>query len=238
MTIRLYHPASLTPDAVITLRDETFHYIAHVMRNKENDILHFFNATHGEWAAKLVAIGKRDGQALLLEQVRPPYVPSRRVHAVLAPIKPKRLEMSLEKLTELGVTDFHFIITERTQVREVNTARIGAFLKEATEQCERLDLPTLYGAYPLTAWIASQLQEPISPTFFLGHERAGDQTPKVLADHAASDVAFIVGPEGGFTPQEFELFAHIPTLQTVTLGNHILRAETAAMVFASFLLVS
>jgi 16S rRNA (uracil1498-N3)-methyltransferase len=232
--IRLYVPDPLTQDLSITLSGSEAHYLASVMRLKVGDDVHLFNGQKGQWRCEVTQVTKREVALVALEQVMPPLRRPRRVRAVLAPIKPKRLEVAVEKLTELDVTDIHFVLTQHTQARHLNCERLALIAKEAAEQCERLDVPALYEPVPLVPWVEALKATPLVDVLLMADERQGEKTvlETLQSIPPTTDVAFLVGPEGGFAQEERVCLRALPQLVPVTLGPTILRAETAAIVVA------
>lgn len=213
---RIYTDAALHDGAHITLSKEQAHYVFHVMRLKTGDCVLLFNGEDGEWKGD--ACDKKTIQ--LIKQTRVQTPPGQDVHLFFCPIKKERQRFLIEKAVELGVTQLHPIISENTQHRRINPDKIMAWIIEAAEQCERLDIPTLHP-------IATFTSLPLDPSFFVAMERFKDDTPTPLI---APDqpIKIIIGPEGGWSAQEI---AHFQTRMVcaLSLGPRILRAETAAL---------
>jgi 16S rRNA (uracil1498-N3)-methyltransferase len=110
----------------------------------------------------------------------------------------------------------------------VNIERLGAHLREAAEQCERLSVPELKPPLPLERALAGW--EPSRTLLFLDETGGGVPLAQALATvQAGAPLAVLVGPEGGFAPEERALLAGLPFARPVGLGPRILRAETAAI---------
>ena len=233
--IRLYVNEPLTQDTLLTRTADDYHYLIKVMRLKEGDKVQLFNGPSGQWQCQITHVDKKAVTLTVCTQVHPPHAPKQHIHAVLAPIKLKRLEMAVEKLTELGVTDIHLVITQYTQVRQVNEDRLLLIAKEAAEQCERLDLPTIHSPVPLTHWIEHQASQPTAQVLLMADEREGEkQLLEALETMPpAEHIGFIIGPEGGFAPDERQALSQLSPVIRVSLGPLILRAETAALVMAA-----
>ncbi|CAM9255769.1 unnamed protein product, partial [Ectocarpus fasciculatus] len=176
------------------------------------------------------------------------------IELVFAPIRKQRLKILVEKAVEVGASRLTPVLTARTQKGAVSDAgmfeRLGAVTAvEAAEQCERMTVPPV--ASPVT--LASYLQNDdrsVPDTVFVCKERDVDAPPllEVLAeyertfserckrDHVNSsdgsrkaNAAFLIGPEGGFDPDEIGALAQYPFVRFVSLGRTVLRAETAAV---------
>ncbi|MEQ9199528.1 MAG: RsmE family RNA methyltransferase, partial [Rhodospirillales bacterium] len=146
---------------------------------------------------------------------------------VFAPVKKDRMDFLVEKATELGVSDLMPVITRRTMVSRVNTDRLKAQVIEASEQCERLDLPTVHEAVKLadlkSLWPADRV------AFVLDEAGSGDSAATVMSANRGRPAACITGPEGGYEKSELDLLRTLPNFVPVSLGPRILRAETAAL---------
>ncbi len=221
---RLYVSADLQTGASVVLPDNQAHYLKNVMRTGVGDAVRLFNGRDGEWHATIQSFDKKKAVLTLESQTRPQPPPRRPVHLLFAPIKKARFEWLIEKAVELGATDLHPVITNRTEVRQINAERTMAQIIEAAEQCERLDVPVLNDIMPLKARLGSWPQD---IPLLVGLERA-DAMPLKNALPAAGPLAFLIGPEGGFSAEEREYPGNLPFLKPVSLGPDILRAETAA----------
>lgn len=141
-------------------------------------------------------------------------------------LRQDRFEWVLQKGTELGVTHFQPIITQRTVRREVGPAlwqRWQRIVREAAEQSGRTRLPMLATPLSFDAALAAGRGAVVLPT------PGAVQTPAVLPALARWPITLVIGPEGGFTPEEIAQ-ARQRGIEPIGLGPRILRAETAAVV--------
>ena len=201
------------------------HYLRNVLRKEAGDKIRIFNGRDGEWIAALSYEGKKAGNAVAERCIRPQTKRTRKTHLYFSPIKKNRMDMLIEKAVELGVTDLHPVIVARSVMRKVNTERVEAQIIEAAEQSERLDLPMLHDVTAFDSALQT-LEEGINT--YACVER--DEDTHILSEcDLTGDVAFIIGPEGGFDAQEVLLLKETSGVMSVTLGDTILRAETAAI---------
>lgn len=121
------------------------------MRREPGDLVRLFNGRDGEWLGEIEALGKKDGRVLPLEQVKVQPVKAPEVHLIFTPLQKNRLDFLVEKAAELGATALHPVLTARTEHRKINEERAGLQLIEASEQCERLDIPVLHPLEDLKA---------------------------------------------------------------------------------------
>ncbi|MFP4126930.1 MAG: RsmE family RNA methyltransferase, partial [Alphaproteobacteria bacterium] len=139
--IRLHTPAELAAGTELRLERRAAHYLAAVMRARSGDVVRLFNARDGEWRAEL-AVAKRAVTATLRERVRAPAAEPGSTLAIAA-IKRSRLELVVEKATELGVAAIRPVATAHAVVDRINRERLVAIATEAAEQCERLSVPAI-----------------------------------------------------------------------------------------------
>ncbi len=150
------------------------------------------------------------------------------VHLLASLFKFDRLELLLEKATELGVTSVHFVRAERSdkgldKAAEKRIERWRRIVLEASQQSRRLRLPELH--QPVRLRDALRLQA--SHRLFLDEDRSGVPLLDAIREPVES-VALVVGPEGGWPDSERSAAREVGWI-SVTLGDHILRAETAAI---------
>ncbi|KAJ1623224.1 ribosomal RNA small subunit methyltransferase E [Pavlovales sp. CCMP2436] len=167
-----------------------------------------------------------------LEQTRPQPSSPAVIALHFALLKPKRLAQLVEKATELGVTQLQPLVTSRTAVRSISIEKLRAIVIEAAEQCGRLSVPEVFDLNEDLESCLRAARATAGAAVFACDERPGctnrlDQALARAATDGLHAAAFVVGPEGGFDPSEFEaLRVHA---ELVSLGPNVLRAETAAM---------
>lgn len=215
---RLYIDIPLCANTQIALPDAQAHYIRNVMRKKEGAPIRAFNTRDGEFETTLAFIGKRDIALNITQQIRAPQNNARRIHLITPVLKKDRMDILVEKSVELGVTDIHPAIFERSDIRDIKSERLTAQIIEAAEQSERLSIPDLH---PIQKLQNLNFSCPI----FAALERS-EAKP---FDNTQGDLAILIGPAGGFTDNEREWLNDSPNITPVTLGENILRAETAAI---------
>lgn len=225
--VRLYVQSPLMQGEHFSVRDNAAHYLSHVMRLKENDTIAVFNGYDGDWAAYISAVTKKEVHLVAQSLLRPQHA-SPDITLVFAPIKGARMDFIIEKSSEMGVRALMPIRTDFTVVTRVNHERAQAHLIEAAEQTERQDIPVLHEMVSLEQLLSTWSKDTI---LFYGDESGQGKT----ADNAlatlerGTSVAYLVGPEGGFSPKEHRLLQSLPFTQAISLGPRVLRADTAVV---------
>ncbi len=227
-------------DGQIALSGEASHYVMKVMRRRVGDDLRLFNGQDGEWRAQITEAGKKLATLIVGTQTRAfARVPD--LWLLFAPVKKSRTEFIVEKATELGTAVLHPVITSRTTARALRDERMQMICREAAEQTERLDLPQILPPQPLQE--ALQNREADRPLIFC--DEAGDNQEKPWGGtkgrarpmlEALREIgpgtqkgAVLIGPEGGFSPEERAMLRAQSCVYPVTLGPRILRSDTAVL---------
>ena len=222
---RLFLDHPLSAGAELPLSVEQVHYLKTVMRRPDGTVLRLFNGREGEWDGRLAFSGKKEGHIVIGKQIRPAMVRALRLHLVFALIKKDRMDFMIEKAVELGVSDLHPVLTQNTVIRDLNTVRMEKQALEAAEQCERLDLPVLHPLLTLKEFLNSW---PKTVPLLAALERE-DAALIGSAGATAATTGLLIGPEGGFSEDERALLMKHDGVHAVTLGDQILRSETAAI---------
>ena len=223
--IRLFVPDDLSLDVALVLKPEQARYLTSVMRLGLGDEVALFNGRDGAWLAKLSLITKK-GCQLTIERQLAVQTLGPDLDLIVALVKRGPLETIIEKAVELGCRRIRLITTRRTNAGHVNLERLQAIATEAAEQCERLDVPQVLGPHPLESLLAGW-----DTRRLMFCDEAGDAKPvlSALAGQGSGPWAVLIGPEGGFAPEERARLRAIEAVVPVTLGPRILRADTAAI---------
>ena len=223
--IRLFIATPLKENDRIFLTPRQSHYLINVMRLAIGQSFFIFNGIDGEFLAHIVDVQKRIVYLTIKKNIKlqPKPFP---LTLLFAPLKGERLGFLIEKATELGVSDFIPVFTQHTVPSYVNLERLEARAIEAVEQSERLSVPTIHESMNL-----EELLEKWSPseTLFFCEERGKNPFLLDALKKEKKGHSFLIGPEGGFSASEKELLHSKPFVSPISLGEQILRAETAAI---------
>lgn len=205
------------------------HHAANVLRLGVGDTVKIFNREIGEWECAI-----HDVKKCLLKCTNQ-KIPScneaqTEIIAAFSLINPPRMSILLEKITEIGVTEVIPIISQYTQQRKFNKEKTEQILIGASEQSGRLDVPKLHEVQVLEDFLNKYSYE---CKLIVADENLKADKNSVLSIQHYHKYVFLVGPEGGFSDAERELFKKYDFVESISLGKNILRSETAAIVLAS-----
>ncbi len=230
---RLFVEEPLQAGACVTLDKDQSHYLRSVLRAQEGQAVGLFNGRDGEWWADIEAISKQAVSLRLRQQTRAQEPPAS-IWLCFAPLKKDTTNFAVEKACEAGASRIWPVLTRFTNSERVKLERLQAVAMEAAEQCERLSVPQIEAPQRLE----QMLQDWPQDRPLLACAETGDQRLPLLhalaelapAGLPASGLGLLVGPEGGFHPEELALLARQPFVTCISLGQRILRAETAVAV--------
>jgi len=222
--IRLFVPNALGDDGLIRPTTEQAHYLLNVMRQGQGDVVLVFNGRDGEWRATLTEVTKR-GCVLRLGEMTRPQAVGPDLDLIVALVKRARLETIIEKAAELGASRVRLVLTRFTGADHTNVGRLQAIATEASEQTGRLDVPEVVAPIKLDRLLDGWADD----RQLVFCDEAGDAGPIIQTLRESSPCALLIGPEGGFAPDERERLRSLPFVTPVSLGPRILRADTAAI---------
>jgi len=227
--IRLFFAKSLSINLTDKLDKSQSHYVSKVMRVKENEVFSLFNSS-GEWEAKILNISKNIVEFNVRKQLRKKEN-IKEMWLAFSPIKSNYFNFMIQKATELGVTRFIPIIFDRTIVRKINKERLEKIIIEATEQSNRINIPTLEKPQNLKNFLSNNSKK-IDLVF------TDLNTPKKkleVSKEGNKPLCAVVGPEGDFSEKERELILNFKDVKQININQNILRAETATISIISII---
>ncbi|MBK6703548.1 MAG: 16S rRNA (uracil(1498)-N(3))-methyltransferase [Caulobacteraceae bacterium] len=241
---RLLIDQDLRTGAEIALDEAQARHVGTVLRLDVGGILRPFNARDGEWRARVTVREKRS-MRVVLESLLREATPSPDLDLLFAPVKRHATDLIVEKATELGARRIRPVVTQRTIAETVRVDRLESIAREAAEQTERFDAPEIFDAVSLVRALDGwDTTRPLIYADESGDEdgkawggEAGRAQPigEALAAAKGEKLALLIGPEGGFTPDERRLLRNFTYVIPVSLGPRILRAETAVIAALSII---
>ncbi|AWB20342.1 16S rRNA (uracil(1498)-N(3))-methyltransferase [Methylobacterium currus] len=231
---RLFLDIPLHEGARHTLDRAQANYLLSVLRRDAGEPVLVFNGRDGEWRAEIAPTGRKAADLVLRGQTRP-QTPAGDLHYLFAPLKAARLDYVAQKAVEMGASLIHPVVTRRTQGDRIKLDKLRANAIEAAEQCGILSLPEIRDAAPLADALAGLAPERL--LVFCDEDAPVADPVAALRQAAAATgsgngtvpLAVVIGPEGGFTPEERTLIGDRPNTVRLSLGPRILRADTAAV---------
>jgi len=207
---------------------ELANQINRVFRLKKGDGVIVFDGSGNDYECKIVDFNQESVMLKVGEGNPSRYIPARKVCLYQAIIKKDKFEWIVEKATELGVTDIIPVLAERSEKKSLNKERLQKIAIEASEQSGRGDVPVVHeiSSPKLTVEIISDF---IGEKIALHLEGLSLEVARVTFTHKAQPLAIFIGPEGGWSPTEIDMF-HTLKVPIYSLGKQILRSETAAVV--------
>ena len=227
--IRLHVTQSLSAAAPVAPTLDQSRYLTQVMRLKAGDELLAFNGRDGEWRCTVAEVLKKGVILRAEEQVRPQtFGPD--LELIVSVVKKARVETIVEKAAELGARRVRLVLTKRTNADRIRLDRLDAIAEEAAEQTGRMDVPAVGDPIKLDALLDGW---ETGRRLMFCDETGGAPAISALAAAGAGAQeqkwSILIGPEGGFSPEEGERLRSLPFTTAVSLGPRILRADTAAI---------
>ena len=219
--IRLFFSNILSANLTDKLDKSQSHYLTKVMRVKENEVFSLFNK-EGEWEAKILGISKSIVEFKTIKQLRQKEN-TKELWLAFSPIKSNYQNFMIQKATELGVTKFLPIIFERTIVRKINKERLEKIVIEASEQSNRINVPTIEESQNLNNFLKTDSIDLIFTDLNSNNNKIDKSK---LTDRP---VCIIIGPEGDFSEAEREKILSFSGVQAIKINENILRSETAVI---------
>lgn len=223
--IRLYVKGDLKVATSVAPTLDQSRYLTQVMRLKAGDDLLVFNGRDGEWRCTVAEVLKKGVILRAEEQVRPQtFGPD--LELIVAVVKKARVETIVEKAAELGARRVRLVLTKRTNADRIRLDRLDAIAEEAAEQTGRMDVPAVDDPIKLDALLDGW---ETGRRLMFCDETGGALAVSSLRDAGEGPWSILIGPEGGFSPEEGERLRSLPFTTAVSLGPRILRADTAAI---------
>ena len=221
---RLYIDEELKAGAVHLIDDNQGHYLVNVMRIKMGEHLALFNGVAGEWIGEVTKVGKGKVKITIREKIAEQiFEPD--LWYLFSPLKKARTDYMIQKATELGVSRICPVITMRTNLDRIKHDKLVANAVEAAEQCGRMTVPKIDVMMSLEELLKNWPDERV----IIFCDEAGDAILMKDMKTIHKKTAILIGPEGGFSPEERQMIRDHKNTVAITLGPRILRADTAAV---------
>ena len=224
---RLYVEKKLSANMLIYIKNKQHHFLKNVLRIKIQDNILIFDGLTGEWLSKVISINRDNVVLQVLKKTRE-IKSETDVWLIFAPIKLFRMNITIQKATELGINRFVPCFTQNTNQPKINIRNLKMNIIEATEQSERLLLPSIEEPIKI-----DKIAENFPKDRCLIFCNENNESLSMIYDALLKKVdkykkwAVLIGPEGGFSKEEQEKILSLPSTISVSLGERILRSDTA-----------
>ena len=223
MNIRLYHPNSIVENSTSLLSKDHTHYIVNVMRLKRGSQINFFNK-EGEWLSEIIFLEKNRVEVKYLKKIKQEG-PLSKLELAICLVKKNPMEIIIQKATELGVSRIIPIVSERTEVKELNFERAKKISIEAVEQSNQLVPPKISETLQLVDFLRNINET--TTLLFADVNSKYNLKAQDLNDNKS--LCILIGPEGDFSPSERKSILENSSVKPFTISKNILRSDTAVI---------
>jgi 16S rRNA (uracil1498-N3)-methyltransferase len=229
-----YTPPNLVAAESLTIEEDEFSHLTHVMRKNKGDSIRVVDGAGQAYEVTIESFSKRSAHCVITQRLGTIHEPDVRMTLAAAVLKNgSNYDFLVEKCTELGVSEFVPLITERTIPRHARIDRWQKLALAAMKQCGRCILPRVHPPMSFTDYVA---RTPADALRLIPHEKIAEPSLLKMLERRKDRVEVCIGPEGGFTDGEI-LEAVSAGWHPVGLGQRRLRAETAGITAAALVLL-
>ena len=227
LKVRIYLDKKLNLGLDLILEKEDTHYLNNVMRLREGDNVFLFNSKDGEFKGEIVSFDKKKIKVRLNSKIENTNKPGK-ISLIFSLIKSSKLDYLIHKCTEIGVKSFVPVISQKSVAKNLNIKRTEKIIKESCEQSNQLILPVIHEVEKLEKKLKSFDKNSI--IFFADINSSNNKIEAVHENNKNHEFYLLVGPEGDFSLKERDLLNSMSNCIPISLGQNILRSETAAVV--------
>ncbi len=227
---RLYVDKKLSSNIMIYIKEKQLHFLRNVMRIKTEDQITLFDGLTGEWLSKVVSVNRDKVILQVSKKIRELETESD-LWLLFAPIKSFRMNITIQKATELGISRFIPCITQNTNQQKINFRNFKMNIIEAAEQSERLSIPIFDKSIKLYELLNSFPKD--RGLIFCNENQISSLSIYDQLFEKKNNFkkwAILIGPEGGFDENEISYIESLSNSISVTLGKRVLRSDTATTV--------
>jgi 16S rRNA (uracil1498-N3)-methyltransferase len=240
MTIhRFFAPSSFFKKEQVIIRGDEGYHLARILRAKKGQNIRVFNEKGAEFSCVITDIRGTEITADVREKITNDVEPKIRINIVQGLVKPAKMEVIIQKCTEIGAASFTPVSTEYSVIKpnqpEKQLQRWDRIALEAAKQSERRRIPPVYKIVSLEEYL---LQDHPGLKLYMDARNGNPPTKtidSIKGNPSAAEIFIAVGPEGGFSLKENHLLSEKGFI-SIHLGPRVLRTETAAAVLTAILL--
>ena len=228
---RVFIKDNLEKGLMLALDQRATHYLFNVLRCQEDEYISIFNEST-EWLSKIDKINSKEVNISIEKKIKSADQ-KQDMTLYFSPIKKNQTELVIQKCTEIGVTNFQPVLMERTNFSSFNIDRLILIAIEAIEQSEQMRIPNIFEPIKFEELLSSDQKNQI--TLVCSVEENNNSIRNIVKNHSTSDYSLMIGPEGDFSEIEMDSIQKKENYFTVSLGNTVLKSETASITAAGIL---
>ena len=226
---RIYLNKEIEKNQIIDFNTKHSHYLSSVLRSKVGDNVCVFNESE-EYILELTSVNRRKASGTVLSKIQS-IKKNDPLTLFFSPIKRAQTEIIIQKCTEIGITKFQPVIMERTQFKTFNIDRLKLIAIEAVEQSNQISIPQINVPIHFEDFIKKNNESIIACCI----SEAASKISEVLSDENLIVKGVLIGPEGDFSDKEIKLIEENNMIIPISLGNSVLKSETACIVASSLI---
>jgi 16S rRNA (uracil1498-N3)-methyltransferase len=228
---RIFLDEKILNGKIIVIKEKLAHYLINVLRCKVNEKILIFN--DGEWMAEIINI-KSKAIELIVEKKVKDISEQRPIKLYFSPLKRSPNEILVQKCTEIGVNIFQPVAMEHTNISKVNIDRLKLISTEAIEQSAQLIIPKINQTISFKNFIEQISSNEIVIACTV--QCKSMSISQIVKDNLSKDISILIGPEGDFSKTELENIKTNINIVEASLGENILKGETATIVAAALIM--
>lgn len=228
---RIFLDEKILTGKIIVIKEKLAHYLINVLRCKVNEKILIFN--DGEWMAEIINI-KSKAIELIVEKKVKDISEQRPIKLYFSPLKRSPNEILVQKCTEIGINIFQPVAMEHTNISKVNVDRLKLISTEAIEQSAQLIIPKINQTISFKNFIEQISSNEIVIACTV--QCKSMSISQIVKDNLSKDISILIGPEGDFSKTELENIKTNINIVEASLGENILKGETATIVAAALIM--
>ena len=222
---RIFLDQKITSGKRIKITEKLAHYLIKVLRCKIHEKILLFNQS--EWLAEIVEVRSKTVSLIVLNKTKDSEN-SKAIKIYFSPLKRNTNEFLIQKCTEIGINKFQPVVMEHTNISKVNIDRLRLIAIEAIEQSGQITIPKIYQSIKFSDFIKQiDSNELVIACTLQNNNKYIDQ---IIKKSHTKNISILIGPEGDFSKLELEQIFENNNIVEATLGENILKGETAAIV--------
>ncbi len=209
---------------IVSLFDAEYKHCCRVLRHSIGDEIDVFDGSGKLYTARIIEIGKNRVDAKIMKTTAPEKRTQLTIHLAVGFVKSKAMDLIVEQATALGIHSFYPVETNHSFKKNFNLERYRKKALEAVKQSGGLHLPLVSDVMTYEEWLKEMHDV---DTKLIGYQH-GELSLNAIELKPDSEIALVIGPEGGFAPKEIDKARELG-FQAVNLYAGRLRTELAVI---------